>query len=157
MSKIRERKQKKLKQKLIPALKTHDKFCLIRSSTSQHLNSDFFTLLSSSWNFTVSFQALIQVDQTTFQYYRRNSRKFLLRRIATCVIHQPSSDLHIILILPTPSQQSRISNRNSLPILAAAQRYTEITHDPLLSSVAQGILWLSTKRLSRGTIHLNLT
>ncbi len=31
------------------------------------------------------------------------------------------------------------------------QRYSEITHDPLLCSVAQGIFWLSTKRLSRST------
>ncbi len=34
------------------------------------------------------------------------------------------------------------------------QRYTEIIHDPLLFSVAQGIFWLSTERLSRSTIHL---
>ncbi len=34
------------------------------------------------------------------------------------------------------------------------QRYTEVTHDPLLFSVAQGIIWLSTERLSRSTLHL---
>jgi hypothetical protein len=34
------------------------------------------------------------------------------------------------------------------------KRYTEITHDPLLFSVAQGIFWLSTERLSRNTLHL---
>ncbi len=34
------------------------------------------------------------------------------------------------------------------------QRYTEITHDPLLFSVAQGIFWLSTEWLSRSTLHL---
>ncbi len=28
---------------------------------------------------------------------------------------------------------------------------TEITHDPLIFSVAQGIFWLSTERLSRST------
>ncbi len=34
------------------------------------------------------------------------------------------------------------------------QRYTEITSDPLLFSVAQGIFWLSSERLSRSTLHL---
>ncbi len=34
------------------------------------------------------------------------------------------------------------------------QRYTEITHDPLLFSVAQGIFWLSTESLSVSTLHL---
>jgi hypothetical protein len=37
------------------------------------------------------------------------------------------------------------------------QRYRyskEITHDPLLLSVAQGIFCLSTERLSRSTLHL---
>ncbi len=34
------------------------------------------------------------------------------------------------------------------------QRYIEITHDSLLFSVAQGILWLSPERLSRSTWHL---
>jgi hypothetical protein len=31
---------------------------------------------------------------------------------------------------------------------------TEITHDPLLLSTAQGIFELSTERLSRSTLHL---
>ncbi len=34
------------------------------------------------------------------------------------------------------------------------QVYTEISHDPLLFSTAQGIFWLSTERLSRSTLHL---
>ncbi len=34
------------------------------------------------------------------------------------------------------------------------QRYAEITHDHLLFSVAQGIFWPSTERLSRSTLHL---
>ncbi len=34
------------------------------------------------------------------------------------------------------------------------QRYTKTTHDPLLCSVAQGIFWLSTERLSHSTSHL---
>ncbi len=34
------------------------------------------------------------------------------------------------------------------------QRYTEINHDPLLLSVAQGIFWQSTERLSLSTLHL---
>ncbi len=31
---------------------------------------------------------------------------------------------------------------------------TEITHDPLLFSVAQGIFWLFTEKISRSTLHL---
>ncbi len=33
-------------------------------------------------------------------------------------------------------------------------RHYHITHDPLLFSVAQGIFWLSSERLSRSTLHL---
>ncbi len=33
------------------------------------------------------------------------------------------------------------------------QKYTEMTHDPLLFSAAQGMFWLSTERLSRNTFH----
>ncbi len=38
--------------------------------------------------------------------------------------------------------------------IGVLQRYIEITHDPLLFSVAQGIFWLSPERLSRCTLHL---
>jgi len=34
------------------------------------------------------------------------------------------------------------------------QRYMEITHDPFLFNVAQGIFWLFSERLSRCTLHL---
>jgi hypothetical protein len=34
------------------------------------------------------------------------------------------------------------------------QRYKDITNDPLIFSVAQGIFWLSSERLSRNTLHL---
>jgi hypothetical protein len=34
------------------------------------------------------------------------------------------------------------------------QRYTEVIHDPLLFSVAQGLFGLFTERLSRSTLHL---
>ncbi len=32
--------------------------------------------------------------------------------------------------------------------------YRDYTHDPLLFSVAQGIIWLSSERLTRSTLHL---
>jgi len=38
--------------------------------------------------------------------------------------------------------------------LSYQQRYTEITHDPIFFSVAQGIFWLSSERLSRNTLRL---
>ncbi len=47
-----------------------------------------------------------------------------------------------------------VGGNQLLHLLAQHQRYTEITHDPLLFSVAQGICWLSTERLSCSTLHL---
>jgi hypothetical protein len=38
--------------------------------------------------------------------------------------------------------------------ISCIQRYTEITHDPLTFSVAQGIFSLSTERIARSTLHL---
>jgi hypothetical protein len=39
-------------------------------------------------------------------------------------------------------------------MVACIKRNMEITYDPLLFSVAQGIFWLSSERLSRSTLHL---
>ncbi len=42
----------------------------------------------------------------------------------------------------------------NLNMFAYRKRNMEITHDPFLFSVAQGIFWLSSERLSRSTLHL---
>ncbi len=51
-----------------------------------------------------------------------------------------------------------VRSRNSVKINVYPkihnQRYIKITHDPLLFSVAQRIFWISSKRLSRSTLHL---
>ncbi len=44
--------------------------------------------------------------------------------------------------------------RDLMPKNMTDQRCAEITHDPLLFIVAQGIFWLSTERLSRSVLHL---
>ncbi len=44
--------------------------------------------------------------------------------------------------------------RDRVLSIASPLEPTEIIHDPLLFSVAQGLFWLSTERLSPSTLHL---
>ncbi len=62
-------------------------------------------------------------------------------------IPEPYSDLNHSLIVTS-------AHYGCCCLESGAQRYTEITHDPPLFSVAQGIFWLSTERLSHSTLHL---
>ncbi len=54
---------------------------------------------------------------------------------------------------PSRPPQTSFFRSAALRLVSRTQRYTEITHDSLLFSVAQGISGLSTERLSRSTVH----